>query len=459
LERSALQVRPVRILKEAWGRNALSVITKKPATDWLAFALFLVVLGAVLLPFLGTRFYFDDSVNCRLHDMWVRQGLGIFRGPLSFIEGVILREGRFYPVGLFLIFGAWESLFHQLLVYRVVHVLLIALNIVMWLGIQKAWGIDLSKRLVAGVLLLACLQTRAFPDPISAYAGMLQQVMLFGFGAILALAAWFRKPERERGALVLLLLLLGLLTYEISTVFVPVVALALFFPKLLAPSDSTASLRQSHRLGMMVVGLALAYVALSLLLRSLYQPEYGGIIVRLSENSIRAYLVQLFGAVPGSWPLFARSGLFSAKTLIEPPFISLMSLVALAAGGGLLLRLLGASSPRPAVVKHRFLDFLATALTFGPPLFIAISSKWQTEVSRIGWAYIPVYAQYFGMAWWLTRLVERTSRGAPVRRWMLAGVVGFLCMLTVASNRITIAALNQEYPSCWVGRDQRYLPD
>jgi hypothetical protein len=414
---------------------------------YLSGFLFFAYCVFVLSPYFQSGFYHDDQFNSLLSGAIALSGSSLPKMIGNTILEWIHNAARFYPLAPLLTFPGYYYL--DLEGQRIVQIGMVILNIFTFMGILRAiqnLGHSLGHHLelVFGVVLLGLFQCRNFYDPITSFGCLLQFLFLFGSFSIycnlLSLSShnplrtfWFRIS--------VFLYACSLLLYEEGLTF----GILIGFVSLAQFGINPKSVRQiaPYFLVTLVWGLILIY------LRHTQLMVYPGNRFALTYKVLPAYFYQLSGAFPLTYALFARSGVFTWKDLAN--FFSLSNILSWLLCSGLsyfiLCRIEFQEKTRQ---KNQTIPLImACVLIFIPPLFIAVSEKYQNTLVRPGHSYLPVYISYFGVALLIALWMRRFLIKSSFRRTVpLSIVIGFITAMTRYSNIVCIEHQNifTKYP-------------
>jgi hypothetical protein len=383
---------------------------------------------AVLSPFLSTGYYQDDSINSVFPAYLGIRGLSLSQFIAGGIRHWLFVEARVYPLGLTIGYSTWYFITH-LLSYRIIQVGLVVTNVLLLVELIRAMGGGIRRALAGGLIALGLFQLRDYHDPIASYTFLMQVSFALGGGAVLLFLRHLKAPHPWLLASSLALYGCGLLHYETSLAFFPVLLfLAL---RLRRGGGGTRADRWGH------VVITAFYFAVVLALRLTRSTVYNGTQIKVGLRVFKTFLFQISAALPLSYPIFGRSGFFSAKTLTSPEFLTLGAFAIFVAGAyAFYLALRQTASPSPDRLNSQLRVF-AWSLVLVPSVLVALSHKYQDQVNRPGIGYLPVYLSYFGVAILLSGILTRT-------RWPRAfsALFGLVLAMTYSTNWIAAGQLN-----------------
>jgi hypothetical protein len=382
---------------------------------------------AITYPYLKTGYYFDDSINASFWSSIHRSFNEYWQVVCDRLRIWTFQERRFFPLAIVSLASVFYFL-KNLLLYRTFQVGMTVLNLVLytyWLE-----SLNCSRWFATLSALLACsfFQLRNYHDPLSSYAALLQISFLFGLSSAVLLN-YFQKSSKIR-YLFLSYFFYGcaLLNYELNIIFLPLILLQ-------CSSQKKWQIRSGYLL------LTAAYICITLCLRLTSNIHYSGVSVSVGLLSLKTYLWQLSAALPLSYPIFGRSDFVKFKTILGSEVISFQSLMLLLSFSGLFYFYIKKSLKTESTANSRQVSRMGLILLFIPPAFVALSEKYQHEISRPGHGYLPVYYSYFGMSLllglWITQ--RRTlKRIIPISLCLAAAAT-----LNFTLNQITASGLNR----------------
>jgi hypothetical protein len=400
-----------------------------------------VAAALLLTPYLRAGYYRDDMLN------------SLFRGHLlvtggsfwTWVQGQVANwfgEGRVFPLAQLAGYG-WWYFFPRHGDGRVLHVALTLANVALFALLLARLGAGRRLVLLSALFAPAIFQVRDYHDPITSYPPLLQ--LAFGFGM-----AGLLFQVRPRGARVAgtAAYALALLTYEVALVFLPL-ALAVAWARARGRGLRERLADSARRIaGPLAVTAAYFAAVAALKLWHVAPGTYSGTRLALKGKSALAYLWQFSGAVPLSYPVFGRSGIYTGNTLLEPPWISFKTAALIAGLAALVyavLRLPTTDRTKDRRARGAILG-VGLVLAFVPPLFVALSARYQQEIGRPGHAYLPVYFSYFGLALLIARaLARRATAWGRASLTLVSAAVATGLALGFTTNGLAVEKMNREW--------------
>lgn len=350
----------------------------------LCIALCTAFIAVLLFPYAKNGLWFDDALNSQMWGMLNRFDVGIWD------FSVRVSKVWFYEAGRILL--CWPVLYgffyvtREPEIVRLAAVLLVLVHVGLVVRLLREVRIPWPTIGVFVLFLVALFQIRANDDPVAAYASFCQLLGIALSVALLLLVRWWNTGATWYLFASIGLVMVSLLGYELNVVFVPVCMVTILVS------------RHPHRLRNLAMLLVpfLLFIAVNLYAKhGASQPYQGSTFGALSAVPI-SYMKQLSAAFPGSFYLFRARSEFPLASLVATTVTNPMAWLTAA----LALVSFSLVARRHSVVSKKMPSgALATAAAFllMPPVLISISARYQ---SFIGWgdAHLPVYYQYFGLA-------------------------------------------------------------
>lgn len=350
----------------------------------LCTALCTAFIAVLMFPYAKNGLWFDDALNSQMWGMLNRFDVGIWD------FSVRVSKVWFYEAGRILL--CWPVLYgffyvtREPEVVRLAAVLLVLIHVGLVVRLLREVRIPWPTVGAFVLFLVPLFQIRANDDPIAAYASFCQLLGIALSVALLLLVRWWNTGATWYLVTSIGLVMVSLLGYELNVVFIPICMGTILLS------------RHPHRvrnLAMLLVPFFLFVVINLYAKHGASQPYQGSTFGALSAVPM-SYLKQLSAAIPGSFYLFRAQTEFPMASLVgvavRNPIAWLTAALALAS--------FSMVARRHSVIPRRVpFGALATAAAFllVPPVLISISARYQ---SFIGWgdAHLPVYYQYFGLA-------------------------------------------------------------
>jgi len=397
--------------------------------------LLLLAIFISISPFALNGFWFDDSnISSTYWEVQIR-GISLFQ----FIRETILSwmhvNGRLAPLANLQIYGLhyWIQNVH---LFRFAHVFLVVIHIGTFVWLLRRLKVGWNFIGLWLLILVGLFQARNYHDPIASYGFFLQFQGIFLTLAILSLVTWNVTPRTKWLVMSSTLALISLLMYEINIVFYPI-ALGLLL-------TSRHPTRLKIRALLTLLAPLIIYALVTFYLRNASEISYPGVRVGSPDLMLATYGKQFLAAFPGvfyflQWKAeFPISKIFSS--FISTPLAWLLMLASLYSG----FRCISANSQalETTYPRIREISIIALCLIFITPAFIAISSKYQHELTW-GTGYLPVYYSYFGVALIVTASFSLVTERFARLRLPLAMVMASFITANFLVNHNVIEKMDQ----------------
>lgn len=402
-------------------------------SPWVAVAL-------LLIPFATAGYFFDDMYNSVTRGAGISQSMSLSDILREHLEEWVIRQGRLFPLGIFLGYTAWWAA-DNLLAAQILRITCALLNVIALFGLTRL--LSPGTRLPGLVVLSLSLVIQFNPrwDGLSSFMPLNQTVMMFVLCSwwFVATAMTTISTRIRQGAtfLSIVAIVCAFLTYEIGVTSVVGVGLIIWIFR-------ERDLRFALRLGiiMMIVAAALATAYLAVRLGA--QGGYEGIQTGSLSKAPLTFLSQVGSAFPLAF--FNNSVLGGAKIKVGL-WVVLFSLFF--ACWALLLFGSQTNGPKTEALEpdrkgQRLLLALGWVLVILPAAIICISGRYQ-QIIKYGDAYIIVYMQYFGTAILLGNLLDRLTLQSRKRwmRWTLCAIAACISSMTIAVNIARVKMKNE----------------
>lgn len=382
----------------------------------------------VAAPIATTPYRWDDIINRTVPDSF-DSTLWNIRADVEYIaqwiEPFLQKQGRLFPGS-----SIWTLMVMETFQTRTAYKLFLMMLSIAMIAIAATLVEQLAGWMMAAVLVAALTTTltlRTWFDGLDSFTGILPLTVCLSFGAVLLLICRKGWPS---GALAVFLWTYTLLTYEVAIILTPTFCLLVWF-------------RTKNWWRTLPLSVPAVFIfGVVLLLRSMARGTDEAYSINLAPGPLlRTYLRQVAAALPLTQEWLANNDNITVDAALNGLLI-----VSVGIPVALMLILLG----HQVIASMRVLQILAglgaTAWLF-PPVFVAISTKWQGEVPT-GQGYVAIVWEYIGVAMLLTAIwaaVAQAARGST--RWRIVYAVvtvwfAALCAFNIAQS-ITVATLVQ----------------
>ncbi len=393
----------------------------------------IILLVLLFFPYLNNGYWHDDSLNSQVYWMIQKSNGDLFDFSWRVVKHWLLASGR--PMLVFFPSYSHFYYFHDLTGLRLAHFFSVIISVV-------TWGLVLHKLKVPKVLIyiwavmfFGLFQVHANGlDPVAGFAFHYQILLVQLSILLLIFLRWMSSDRNNIGLMwVLLVWFLFMGFYEINIIFIPIVAMFILLEK-------KYQFDKKKKL-MIISGALLLYLIAYFFIQKIAPSTYAGAKLGFDTKLFVAYLQQISASFPSSAYFGAVNGSLSIRSLIDSTLNSYISWVIFFSGTISFLiacRLL----PYDTKVSKQTL-FLSSLMIFLPPVFPAISSRYQNEVSW-GVGTLPVYYQWIGMSFLIVFGLLKLQTHFNSRILILVSSIffGSYLALTFTSNSFIINAAN-----------------
>ena len=399
-----------------------------------------------LSPVLAAGYYYDDAWTSLLYQYATLHGLGLTDMIRILLESSA-RQGRSFP-GTMIYMGTFWYFCRSLWIYQGIRVLSILIVFYSFARFLKELTSSTRVTWMGLTMGLMLFQLRPGNDPVLAYPLQMHLITMAAFGSVAFFLRYLATGRSAYLVACLLTFVAALTIYEVSLVLYPMLfALAL--------REHARITDRRRRLGLALgtlTGVAVLYLALAGVLRLSATRPYSGVILSWNLRFFPAYFFQLVASLPGSVLLSqGLNGLVKSQAIFAShPWVgSLFGIAATLYLDGI-LRLCSGHTMKPYARER--LVIVGGCLLLLPPVPVALSQKYQGQLG-LGFFYLPVMMQWFGLALLLTvvgsgarRLVERHLDARPgvarVMRVAISALLGSALTLQYCVNWGVVDGLN-----------------
>lgn len=399
--------------------------------------LFFLFYALVSPPILHAGFLSDDILNSLIIGALREQHLGLFQYSFNAVKGWFIGSGRIYPLGTFLQYPVFYIFHANAFYYELFRFIFILLNIM--LGGWLVFLMTKNKSAAIFFLFIAPLfwSIRMTSDPLISYALLLPGLVLFIF---LSLGLFIRYHESRKKCFFIFSILfyaLALLTYELG--------ITTFFMVLIHGWFKRNTIRQFLYDLSPYFFLTLLYVIATLIARHHLSHLYDGVTLgTFNMHAVKIFFAQLTGALPLSYGIFA--GHLFKLTVLTSYFDSITASLSILILFSLFWGMSNYFIARLHLSKKDFPLFISMGLVLNiiPSLFMAGTQKYQ-NILTWGLAYLPVYLQYFGMAFILLCLLSCIQKTNT--RYIISTLLALTLCLSVIFNAFVVKTENSIWMS------------
>jgi hypothetical protein len=407
-------------------------------TNWLlictaAFAL------VYLSPVLQTGFLADDAGSSLVRGITRYYDITIYQLIFRDIKAW-LAQGRFFPLASVYIYLTFYLL-PSLILYKIFVLSLILLNLVMFHQLVRRICPIPGLSELCLLLVIMLFQFRIYHDPILAFGGFLQFILLDVLISLLCLCKYLESAKLQWLMASVMAYLFGLLTYEMTY--------PLCLLHLLCVRHYTLSWKQALRTSAPFLASAALCAGVCIFLRAIlgrivdpaYQPN----------TDVTSFLLtlckQLFATLPLSYALTAGRGYLPSwpgRGQAGPAVACFCASLSIC-----LFSLLRIARDRSQCGDCKPLRTLRVAVSIWvlPALLVCLSPRYQREIYW-GVGQLPVYIECFGLGLLLASLVAFFANQLASRtRWYRAWAI--LLSFTMATVLAISGHINHSIAQRW----------
>ena len=374
-----------------------------------------VLLAIMMLPYARNGFWFDDSLNSQIWGMLNRFDTNVWTFSIRVTRHWLEDAGR-----LLFVWPAIYGFFYfvrDALAVRLIDLAMLATHVGLTVYLLRRLRIEWATIGLFVLFLMPLFQIRYSHDPIASYAIFTQGLGIILVCALLMLHRWWvgGSPAWLVGSS--LIAVASMTLYELNVVYVPI-ALA-----------AVATGRSESRTKAYTAVLApfALFVVANILAKHGAPHAYDGSSVGQAAAIPVTFAKQLIAALPGSFYVLLGHQSLSLGALLRETAGNWMAWIVCALWSALVFRMLYQRSLSTG--SYFAACFGASMLLLVPPVLISLSARYQTTLTW-GDAHIPVYYEYFGLAFLAAALVSRIIAG----RMLVIAPIVVLAGVCVAAN-------------------------
>lgn len=307
---------------------------------------------------------------------------------------------------------------------KLIDVSLVLINVACfgWLlrELKASWGFVLTYAIV----FIGSLQLRDFFEPIGAFSTLYPSLGIYMVVSLVLLAKWKNTFDTKWLCASVAVIVVSLFIYELNVIYFPIALLLVL--------SQRKAIRNTMALSWIILVPATLYMMLEIWIKSQAIGQYEGTTLGGLSYVLVTLSKQLIAGLPGSFYAFRGYWQVPYPILLNV-FENSHSLWLLA---GVVFVLMLVSTRREAISCRIgwFGYFCAAALIFLPAATISVSAKYQKEIIW-GAGYLPVYYQYFGVAFFLTLAIRAVCLNSSVAaRLIVVSVIALFIPLNVIVN-------------------------
>jgi hypothetical protein len=237
--------------------------------------------------------------------------------------------------------------------------------------------------------------------------------------------------------LALVLLAVGLITYELAIVALPIDLIILWVAR--------TSHKEKLSIMAMIAGIFLAYLLVQNAFRVPGASVYEGTAISLDATKfMRALAINLFAAFPLTYLMLNPELVLRDRSLVD-----LLTILAISAALGTLFYLVWhkvTQLRQTGFINITAMLLIGAFLIIVPAAMLALSARYQNVVTKFGDVYIQALFEEIGLgilaACGINAALNRVQSASLV--WQLsAGVLALLCVATFVNNVFVVSAINE----------------
>jgi hypothetical protein len=393
-------------------------------------------LAACLMkPLLQTGFIADDAGNSLLHGILAYHRITMLELLRCSLNAWM--PTRFIPVAFAQTYAVFY-VFTDRVCYKIFIIVCLVCNLILFYRFVLKLTRSEALSTLTIVIIMSAFQMRNFHDPILAFNGLLQTLLMFLLISYLALIAYLDSGKTRWLILSILTYVLACFTYEISHLLLAV-HMAIIVHR-----------RGISRRAFTLAGLYLCFLALCVAVPILLRIASGQDSLSAYHPNFepRAFLTtlakQLLAAAPLSYSFAKPEGhsMFQYLQMRDRSFLRILAVCALVCLS--ILDGLRRFINRGGKLNYPILLSLGVLLWALPAIPIALTPRYQKEVFW-GVGYLPVYIQYSGMGCLITSgvayVLERlrdSFRFSAIFMTVIALLVAATLTITYRSNSAAV---------------------
>jgi hypothetical protein len=346
----------------------------------------------VASPMLWCGLLGDDILNANTPD-YIQTTYGSLANMIASIsEAWSTTKGRLYPVAFALCYTIWNYLYADPLYTKVLSLICFGLSLASCGHFLFRFTRNNCLAFLTLLLMSIEVQLRAWSyDPLLAFPVLVPFVISVIFLQATFLHHYLVTSSRLALATSMLLLSIGLLTYELSFVALPVS----FVIVLTTRSERARKLRSAISL----FAIPCLYLYVRWKLRAVDAGDYGGVALSFdARQSLHALGVNLFSAIPLSYIIADPRSIFGSAFYVNST--KLFPVLAAISGGFFWIwcRFAVCDQRLARTANNGGAALVGLVLILVPAAMLSVSERYQNEVTLYGYVYLQVLVEEFGMA-------------------------------------------------------------
>ena len=385
----------------------------------------------VIFPMLDSGFIGDDAYNSMILGFLIKTGTPLWEHTFIEINSWAESAGRIWPFQWIYLYGLYGKVTQNLLAIKSFTYLIVFIDVYLFYKILNSLTKSRDLSLLCALIVPLFFQFRWFHDPILSFTFLMPMMFLFMLSSSYLLLDYLDKSKKTSLFLSISIYILALLTYEIAyaAVFIYIAIILL-----------NANTKRGIIFFSIIVLLTALHLLSSRFLINLHI-ESSGIQTYTGANFnfgfinvIKAFVIQLTAAIPLSWK-FADAPFHAKFYKIGLENVVIYALFASFFTKALINFNISSVDKKMLHKGCLFCFFLLT----GPSLAMALSGH-QQEIINVGfgYAYTPVFIQYFGLSLFFILLLLYLTKAIPINKpFFKRGLFVLLLLLVFLIGGIT----------------------
>jgi hypothetical protein len=378
----------------------------------------------------------DDIINA-LTPEWVQTTYGslyrlIFDTALSWAA-----IGRLYPISIAVTYTVWNYAYYDPAYAKLISLMGYLVCLGVTADFIRRFTTSARAALFFILITTVCVQFRAWYDAILCFPLLVPLTLTIVMLQASLLHSYLKSGSQWHLCLALAALAVGLLTYELAIVALPIDLSILWAAR--------ACHKQKLSILATIAGLFLAYLLLRIALRVPGATVYEGTAISLDATKfMRALAINLFAAFPLTNLPLNPELVFRERSLVD-----LLTISTISAAVGVLFYLAWRRFTRlgqTGFINVSAMLLIGAFLLVVPAAMLALSVRYQNLVTKFGDVYIQALFEEIGLGILAACGINMVlTRAQPASRvWHLsAGALALICTITFVNNVFVVSALNE----------------
>jgi hypothetical protein len=396
----------------------------------------LVLSFMVVSPALWCGLFGDDIINA-LTPEWVQNTYGslyrlIFDTAISWAA-----IGRLYPISIAVAYTVWNYTYYDPVYAKVISVIGYLVCLSVTADFIRRFTSSARAALIFILISALCVQFRFWFDAILCFPLLVPLTLTLVMLQASLLHSYLTFGSRRYLYLALVLLAVGLITYELAIVALPIDLIILWVAR--------TSHKEKLSIMAMIAGIFLAYLLVQNAFRVPGASVYEGTAISLDATKfMRALAINLFAAFPLTYLMINPELVLRDRSLVD-----LLTILAISAALGTLFYLVWhkvTQLRQTGFINITAMLLIGAFLIIVPAAMLALSARYQNVVTKFGDVYIQALFEEIGLgilaACGINAALNRVQSASLV--WQLsAGVLALLCVATFVNNVFVVSAINE----------------